>query len=161
MSIGANKVVTMNFTLKDEDGNIIESTENAVPFSYISGNSQILPKLEETLDQMLIGTERDVKIDAAEAYGIYDEGAVKQVSREEFPVDVELEEGMRFVANSPDGKEMPFTINRIEENEITIDFNHPLAGKDLNFNVELIDVRDATLEELAHGHVHGGDGHSH
>jgi FKBP-type peptidyl-prolyl cis-trans isomerase SlyD len=161
MSIGANKVVTMNFTLKDEDGNVIESTENAVPFSYISGNNQILPKLEETLNQMLIGTKRDVTIDVAEAYGNYDKEAVKQVSRAEFPENVEVQEGMQFVANSPDGKEMPFTINKVHEDEITIDFNHPLAGKDLNFNVELIDVRDASLEELAHGHVHGGDGHSH
>ena len=161
MALEANKVVTINFILKDEDGNILESTENMEPFSFISGNNQILPKLEEAVNQMLIGTKRDVKVQAAEGYGEYNESAIQQVDKNEFPEDIKLEEGMRMIANSPDGNQMPFIVNKIEEKEVTIDFNHPLAGKNLEFNVELVDVRDATPEELAHGHVHGAGGHHH
>jgi FKBP-type peptidyl-prolyl cis-trans isomerase SlyD len=161
MGIESNKVVTINFTLQDSEGNVIESTENIEPFSYISGNNQILPKLEDAVNQMLIGAKKDVLINAADGYGEYDEAAVQQVNRKEFPEDIKLEEGMRLIANSPEGKQMPFIINKIEENEITVDFNHPLAGKNLRFNVELLDVRDATPEELSHGHVHGAGGHHH
>ena len=161
MGIESNKVVTINFTLKDSDGNVLESTENKEPFSYLSGNSQILPKLEEGVNQMLIGGKKDIKIDAANAYGEYNNEAIQQINKKEFPENINLEEGMRLIANSPDGKQMPFIINKIEENEVTVDFNHPLAGKDLEFNVELIDIRDATPEELSHGHSHGTDGHHH
>ncbi len=161
MGIESNKVVTINFTLKDGEGNVIESTENMEPFSYISGNNQILPKLEDAVNQMLIGAKKDVLINAADGYGEYSEAAIQQIDKKEFPENIKLEEGMRLIANSPDGKQMPFIINKIEENEITVDFNHPLAGKNLEFNVELVDIRNATPEELTHGHVHGPDGHHH
>ena len=161
MSIDANKVVTINFTLKDDEGNFIESTENMGPFSYLSGNSQILPKLEEAVNQMIIGTKKDIKVEAAEGYGEYDVAALQQIDKNEFPGDMKLEEGMQLTANSPDCKRMPFVINKIGENEVTVDFNHPLAGKNLEFNVELLDVRDATQEELSHGHVHGMGGTHH
>lgn len=161
MPIDANKVVTINFTLKDDEGNLIESTENMKPFSYLSGNNQILPKLEEAVNQMIIGTKKDIKVKAAEGYGEYNNAAIQQIDKKEFPEDMKLEEGMHLIANSPDGKQMPFIINKIGENDVTVDFNHPLAGKNLEFNVELLDVRDATHEELSHGHVHGPDGAHH
>jgi FKBP-type peptidyl-prolyl cis-trans isomerase SlyD len=161
MAINANKVVTINFTLKDEDGNVLETTDNMEPFSFISGNNQILPKLEEAVNQMLIGTKKNVTIEAAEGYGEYNESNVQLIDKKEFPEDIKLEEGMRMIANSHDGKQMPFIVNKIEENEVTVDFNHPLAGKNLEFNVELLDIRDATAEELSHGHVHGAGGHHH
>ena len=161
MPIDANKVVTINFILKDNEGNLIESTDNKEPFSYLSGNSQILPKLEEVVNQMIIGTKKDIKIPAAEGYGEYNEAAIQQINKKEFPNDMKLEEGMQLIANSPDGKRMPFVINKIGESEVTVDFNHPLAGKNLEFNVELLDVRDATPDELSHGHVHGPGGDHH
>lgn len=161
MPIGANKVVTLNFTLKDEQGNILDTTENAQPFSYISGQEQILPKLEAEVDTMLIGGKKHISIPAAEAYGEYNEEVVQVVGRENFPQDFLLEVGMQYIASAPDGTKMPFTITNVEGDDITIDFNHPLAGKDLEFDIELLDVRDATPEELAHGHVHGPDGHHH
>ncbi len=145
MPIDANKVVTINFTLKDDDGNLIESTENLGPFSYLSGNSQILPKLEEIVNQMIIGTKKDIKLEATEGYGEYNDSAVHQINKNEFPDDMKLEEGMHLIANSPEGKKMPFIINKIGETEVTVDFNHPLAGKNLEFNVELLD-RDETLK---------------
>ena len=96
MPIDANKVVTINFILKDDEGNFIESTENMGPFSYLSGNSQILPKLEEIVNQMIIGTKKDIKVEAAEGYGEYNEAAVQQIDKNEFPEDMKLEEGMQL-----------------------------------------------------------------
>ncbi|MBS4035772.1 MAG: peptidylprolyl isomerase [Ignavibacterium sp.] len=161
MTLTQNKVVTFNYTLKDEEGNTLDSTVNAAPFSFLSGMGQILPKLEEAITGMLLGTRKNVKISAAEAYGEYNEGAVQQVDRTNFPKDADLQPGMQFMANSPDGNQMPFIISEVKDDNIKIDFNHPLAGKNLEFDVELLDIRDATSEELAHGHVHGPGGHHH
>jgi FKBP-type peptidyl-prolyl cis-trans isomerase SlyD len=161
MPITQNQVVTINFILKDEDGEIIDSTQGNQPFTYISGNQQILPKLEESISSMLIGGKKNVKLAAADAYGEYKQEAVQSVNRSEFPPEVELQEGMNFMAQTPDGRQVPLTIAGVEGENVTVDFNHPLAGKALEFDVELLDVRDATLEELQHGHVHGPEGHHH
>jgi FKBP-type peptidyl-prolyl cis-trans isomerase SlyD len=154
-----NKVITMNYTLKDSEDVVIDTTENKGAFSFISGANQILPKLEEKIGSMLIGSKKDVKLSAEEAYGVYDEKAIQKVEKSTFPDDATVEVGMGFVANSPDGHPMPFRVAAVEENEVTIDFNHPLAGKDLEFNVHLVDIRNASEEEVAHGHVHGPGGH--
>lgn len=161
MPVQENQVVTINYTLKDDNGNIIDSTYDNKPFSFLSGNDQILPELEKEIGSMIIGSNKSVKLPPEKGYGSYKEEAVQTVKREEFPNDVELDVGMSFMANTPEGKRVPFTVNKIEGDEVTIDFNHPLAGKTLNFDVELVDVRNASAEELAHGHVHGPDGHSH
>ncbi len=160
MAIGANKVVTLNYKLSDDQGNVIQTTEKE-PFVYLSGNNQILPKLEEQVNGMLIGGKKNIELNSSEAYGDYDEKAVQQVKKEEFPEGSELKEGMEYMAHTPDGKPIPFVIKEVKDEEVTIDFNHPLAGRNLNFDVELVDVRDATPEELEHGHAHGGDGHHH
>lgn len=161
MPIESNKVVTMNFTLTDDDGNVLDSTDHGGPFSYLSGNNNILPKLEEAVNNMIIGTRKNIRLDAVDAYGQYNEQIVQVVGKDNFPEDFVLEVGMEYLASNPDGVQMPFTIINVEGEEVTIDFNHPLAGKNLNFDVELLDVRDATAEEIAHGHVHGPGGHHH
>ena len=161
MAIGQNKVVSMNFTLKDENGNIIQATNAMEPFQFLSGNQQILPRLEEEIENMLIGSKKNFKIPAKEAYGEYNEESVQELSKNNFPKDVNLEIGMEFIANSPKGEHMPFVVKEINNENVTIDFNHPLAGINLEFNIELLDVRDATAEELQHGHVHGPGGHHH
>ncbi len=161
MPIESNKVVTMNFTLTDDDGNVLDSTDHGGPFSYLSGNNNILPKLEEEVNNMIIGTRKNIRLDAVDAYGQYNEQIVQVVGKDNFPEDFVLEVGMEYLASNPDGVQMPFTIINVEGEEVTIDFNHPLAGKNLNFDVELLDVRDATAEEIAHGHVHGPGGHHH
>jgi FKBP-type peptidyl-prolyl cis-trans isomerase SlyD len=161
MAIGINKVVTMNYTLKDSDGNILQTTKNEFPFSYMSGKNQILPKLEDEINIMIIGGKKKIKLSSSDAYGNYDENATQQVKKSDFPKDMNIEVGMEFLMNSSDGKKVPFNIKSIIGDEITIDFNHPLAGMDLEFEIELLDVRDATVEELQHGHVHGTGGHHH
>jgi FKBP-type peptidyl-prolyl cis-trans isomerase SlyD len=161
MSLEMNKVISFNYTLKDDEGTVLDSTSNKTPLTFLSGMNQILPKLEQELNGMLIGGKKNVKVNAADAYGEYDEKAIQNIKKEQFPSEAKLEVGMRYVANSPDGGQMPFTITEVNEKDITVDFNHPLAGKNLEFDVELVDIRDATTEEMQHGHVHGPGGHHH
>ncbi len=161
MAIGADKVVTLNYKLTDDQGNVIQITNDNEPFVYLSGNNQILPKLEEEINGMLIGGKKSIGLSSSDAYGDYDEKAVQQVKKQEFPEGANLEEGMEYMAQTPDGKPIPFVIKEVKDDDITIDFNHPLAGKNLNFDVELVDVRDATAQELEHGHAHGPNGHGH
>lgn len=161
MPIGANKVVTLNYKLSDDKGNLIQTTKDNGPFVYLSGKNQILPKLEEAIDGMLIGGKKNIELSSSEAYGDYDEKAVQQVKKDAFPEGSNLEAGMEYMAQSPEGHPVPFVIKEVKDEDVTIDFNHPLAGRNLNFDVELVDVRDATAEELDHGHVHGAGGHQH
>lgn len=161
MSLEPNKVVQIEYTLKDKEGNVLDSTQEKGPFSFISGNNQIIPKLEEKIGEMLIGTEKKVELEPKEAYGEYQNQAVQTVKKDDFPDDAEIKPGMSYVANSPDGKQMPFVIKEVKEEDVVLDFNHPLAGKSLEFDVKLIDQRDATPEEISHGHVHGKGGVAH
>ena len=161
MPLKSNQVVTMNFTLKDDSGNVLDSTKENDSFSFISGANQVLPKLEEKIGEMLIGSKKDVVLAPEDGYGVYQQEAVRTIKKSEFPEDVELDKGMGFLAKSPQGKDVQFFIKEIEGEKITVDFNHPLAGKTLHFNLELLNLRDATPEELNHGHVHDAGGHHH
>ncbi|MDZ7625837.1 MAG: peptidylprolyl isomerase [Ignavibacteriaceae bacterium] len=161
MALQANKVVTFNYTLKDENGEMLDSTEKGGPFTFITGNMQVLPGLEEALGSMIIGSKKNIKLAAADAYGEFDEGAIQKVKRNIFPEEAELEIGLTYFAHSPEGQHLQFVITEMENDDITVNFNHPLAGKNLEFDVHLLDVRDATPEEISHGHVHGPGGHHH
>jgi len=161
MPLKKNQVVAIDFTLKDKDGNIIEETTKENPFMFISGTEQILPKLEENIGEMLIGSKRKVVLEPENAYGKFSDSAVQVVNRSEFPEGTELKVGMGYSADTPDGRQMPFTIKGVEGDNVTLDFNHPLAGQTLTFELELLNLRDATPEELSHGHVHGAGGHHH
>ncbi len=162
MALAENKVVTINYTVKDEEGEVLDSTTKEQPFSFLTGQNQILPELEKNIGNMVIGSQKKVKLQPEEGYGSYDEKAVRQVKKSDFPEDVEVKEGMRFVADTGDGRQLPFIITEIEGEDIEIDFNHPYAGKTLEFDIELMNVRDATDEELVHGHAHGPEGkHTH
>ena len=149
MAIGTNKVVSVNYILKDNEGVIIDSTENSLPFAFISGSEQILPKLEEEVSGMIIGSRKNIKLTASEAYGEYDHKAVQNAKRSQFPEDFNLEVGMNYVANSPDGKQMPFIITEIKDDDITIDFNHPLAGKELEYEIVLNKIVEKPEEKVS------------
>ena len=156
-----NKVVTINYTVKDNEGEVVDQTTKEQPFLFISGQNQILPTLEQKISEMLIGSQQKVVLPPDQAYGDFREDAVRIVKRSDFPEEMKIEEGQRLMADTGDGRHMPFIIKEIKEEDVTIDFNHPLAGKTLEFEVELLDIREATDEELTHGHAHGPGGHQH
>ena len=154
MAFADDKVLTINFTIKDEKGMVQDTTEGQPPYSFIASSNQMFEKVEETLSEMKVGEKKNLILTPADAYGEYDEEFVKITEPSHFPEGVELKEGMTFLTMVEE-EETPVTIKKVEDNEITIDFNHPLAGKSLSMEVELLEVRDATEEELEHGHVHG------
>ncbi|HRI47561.1 MAG TPA: peptidylprolyl isomerase [Ignavibacteriaceae bacterium] len=161
MPLQPNQVVSILFTLKDADGEIIDSTSDGRPFAFLSGNEQILPNLESEIGTMLIGSKKTVVLEPKDAYGEYQEEAVQILNRAEFPENAVIEEGQSYFTKSPEGEQIPFMITQIKGDEVTIDFNHPLAGETLSFDVELVNIRPATQEELDHGHAHGEGGHHH
>ncbi len=154
MQVSDQKVVTLNYVLKDDDGNTMDASQDGT-FSYLHGAQNIIPGLENALTGREPGETLSVAIPAAEAYGERDPSRIQPVPREMFPADVDIQPGMQFQAQGPDGQTMLVTVAEVREDVVVVDGNHPLAGVALNFDVEIIDVRDATPEEIAHGHVHG------
>ena len=160
MKIAKNKVVSIDYTLKDDDGKIIDSSEGRDPLSYIQGIGNIIPGLEEALEGKESGSKINVSIEPEKGYGVRNENMIKQLERSQFEPDMEIKTGMQFQAEGPEGLQVVVVTN-VENDTITVDGNHPLAGMQLNFSVEVKDIRDATEEELSHGHVHGPGGHHH
>ena len=160
MQIEDKRVVTLAYILKDNDDNIIDQSDDG-SFCDLHGASHILPGLESALAGKLSGDELSVSIPPEEAYGVREDEKIQNVPREMFPPEQEIEPGMQFHAQSPDGNTLVVTIAKVEEESVVVDDNHPLAGVHLNFDVRIMDVREATSEELDHGHVHGPGGHQH
>lgn len=161
MSFKKNQVVVFHFILSDENGQELENSYNDQPMAVLTGTNHILPKLEERLSKLSIGEKSKIEIAAADGYGEFNEDNIQQLDRSQFPEDVELKEGLEFVATEDDGKQAIFYIKEVAGKEVTIDFNHPLAGRTLTFDLELLEIRDATREELEHNHAHGPGGHHH
>ena len=155
------KVVSFNYTLKDAKGVVLESsTDGEEPLSYLEGVGQIIPGLETALQGLKKGDKKSVHVKADEAYGEFEQELIVQVPRDQIPKkDVAV--GDRFHADSGQGHTQVVVVTAVDDKTITVDGNHPLAGQDLHFDVEILEVRDATKEELEHGHAHGGDGHHH
>lgn len=160
MKIDKDSVVTLAYTLTDNEENVIDKSDNG-SFCYLHGASNIIPGLENALAGKTAGDELAVTVQPEDGYGVRDDARMQDVPRDMFPVDQEIEAGMQFNAQSPDGQEMLLTIAKIENDVITVDGNHPLAGTVLNFDVKIMDIRTATSEEIEHGHVHGPAGHAH
>jgi FKBP-type peptidyl-prolyl cis-trans isomerase SlyD len=158
--IADQKVVSLNFTVKDSQGQIVDSSDGGEPLVYLHGQNNIIPGLEAALVGKTIGDEFDVTVEPAEAYGEYVDEILQVVPREAFKGVETIEPGMVFTAQTQNGP-VQLVVAKIEGDEITVDPNHPLAGKTLNFTGSVIEVREATEEELAHGHVHGAGGHHH
>lgn len=159
--ITSGKVVQLNYILQDSQGKKLDEANSSHPFSYLHGGNQIVPGLETALDGMKIGEKKEVVVAPADGYGELNPQLKLIVDRSQFPKEMELEEGMQFEADSGNGEGIVFTIEKIEGQKVHVDGNHPLAGVTLHFNIEVVSVRDATEEELDHGHVHGEDGHHH
>jgi FKBP-type peptidyl-prolyl cis-trans isomerase SlyD len=159
--IADGKVVSIHYTLKDGEGEILDSSEGHDPLLYLHGAGNIVPGLERGLLGRTVGEDLEVIVGPDEGYGDRDPAAIRQVPRDAFPDDVELEAGMQFMAEAPDGDVRPVWIAEVEGDVVTVDFNHPLAGTTLHFAVKVAEIRDATAEETEHGHPHGAGGHHH
>ncbi len=160
MLITAQKVVTLNYTLKDPDGALIDESRDG-SFAYLHGANNIIPGLENALTGKLAGDAVSVAVEPEEAYGARDADRVETVPRNMFPSDSPVEPGRQFHAQGPQGQMITISVVSVQDDSVTIDGNHPLAGVQLHFEVEVVDVRDASPEELDHGHVHGQHGHHH
>lgn len=160
MQIENNKVVIINYTLTDNSGNVIDQSQDG-SFAYLHGAQNIIPGLENALTGKQAEDKLQVTIDPKDAYGERDESQIQAVPRDMFPQDVDIGVGMSFHAEAPNGAPVMVTVTEVADDTITVDGNHPLAGQTLNFDVEVINVRDAEAEELEHGHVHGPEGHHH
>jgi len=163
MKIAPNTVATIHYTLSDAKGELIESSrqEEGEPLVYIHGTGNLISGLEDKLTGKSKGDKLIVAVKAEDAYGQRDESLIETVEKSEFDDTEELNEGKEFQYDDEDGNIFHVRIVKIDGDSVTVDGNHPLAGKDLSFDVEVIDVRVATKEELEHGHVHGEHGHQH
>ena len=153
MAIADNKVVGIEYTVKDaKTGEIIDSNVGHKPLRFITGKGQIIPGLENEIKNMSVGESADVLVKAEEAYGQKDENAVQTLPREQFQ-GIDLQEGMTLYGQGENGETVQVTVKSFDDKSVTIDFNHPLAGKDLMFTVNIKEVRDATPQEVMTGRV--------
>ncbi len=160
MQIQPNAVVTLHYTLKDNEGNIIDQSDDG-SFLYLHGAMNIIPGLENALTGKSAGDEISVKVSPEEGYGAKDPARIQEVPKEMFENAADIQPGMQFHAQGPDGNAVVVTVVEVKDDAVVIDGNHALAGMDLNFDVKVIDVREASEEEISHGHVHGPQGHDH
>jgi FKBP-type peptidyl-prolyl cis-trans isomerase SlyD len=160
MQIADNMAVSIHYTLTNDEGEVIDSSIGDEALAYLHGNGNIIAGLENALNDKAVGDKFKVRIAAEDAYGEIEDDRIQIVAIDMFEGVDELEVGMQFQADVSSGPGV-ITIIGIDGDDITIDGNHPLAGVPLTFEVEVIDVRPATAEELAHGHVHGAGGHHH
>ncbi len=160
MQIESNSVVTLHYTLKDNDGRIIDHSNDG-SFLYLHGAMNIVPGLEKALAGKSTGDELTVKVSPEEGYGAKEESRIQEVAKDMFDNAEEIKVGVQFHAQSPDGAAVVVSVTEVKDDTVVIDGNHALAGVELNFDVKIIDVREASAEEIEHGHVHGPDGHKH
>lgn len=159
MQIAKNTVVSIHYTLRDDQGNVLDSSEGKDPLLYIQGIGNLIPGMEEGLEGKLKGDKLDIKVAPEKGYGTRNDSLIQKVPRTAFG-DQEVRPGMQFQAQTSNGAQV-VTVTEVGLENVTVDGNHPLAGVGLNFAVEVMDVRQATEDELSHGHVHGPGGHHH
>lgn len=160
MKAAENKVVVIHYTLVSDSGELLDTSSGGEPLAYIHGAGNLVPGLEKAIEGKGVGDAFEVAVGFEEGYGARHDDMIQQVPRSAFQNAEEIEPGMRFQAHTSAGHHV-FTVTAVDDEFITADGNHPLAGENLNFSIEIIEIRDATEEELSHGHVHGPDGHHH
>ncbi|MCB1667209.1 MAG: peptidylprolyl isomerase [Porticoccaceae bacterium] len=154
MTITANSAVSFHYTLTDSEGVELDSSQGQEPLEYLHGHGNIIPGLEKALEGKTAGDSLEVAIEPAEGYGEVQPELIQEAPRSAFQGVEDLQPGMRFEAETNQGP-LPVVITAVSDETVTVDGNHPLAGKVLNFSVTVEDVREATAEELQHGHIHG------
>jgi FKBP-type peptidyl-prolyl cis-trans isomerase SlyD len=160
MSIAQDQVVSIHYTLRNDAGDVLDSSAAGEPLTYLHGHGNLIPGLERELAGKNTGDKLSVKIAPADAYGEYDKALVQRVPRRALKGVPDVRVGMRLQAQTEHGPRA-VTVTQLTGDLVTLDGNHPLAGQNLNFEVEVGEVRAASAEELEHGHVHGPDGHHH
>ena len=156
MTNAKDKVVSIEYTLTDDQNEVLDSSEGMGPLEYLHGRNNLIPGLEKELEGKKAGDTLKATIAPADAYGEYQDELVVEVERSQFPDDVEITEGMQFEAGGPDGSRV-VTVTEVNDAKITVDANHPLAGETLHFDVKVVAVRDATEDEKENG-LKGGCG---
>ncbi|MFC7413545.1 FKBP-type peptidyl-prolyl cis-trans isomerase [Larsenimonas suaedae] len=160
MEIAQNTVVAFHYTLKNDSGEVLDSSEGREPLTYLHGAGNIVPGLEKEMAGKTEGEKFEVRVDSAEGYGEVQPALVQEVPRDAFQGVDNVEPGMQFQAQT-EGGPLLVTVKDVQGDTVTVDGNHPLAGEALNFDVSIQEVREASAEEVEHGHVHGEDGHEH
>ena len=160
LMIGKHSVVSIHYTLKDDEGEVMDSSEGREPLAYLHGANNLIPGLESELQGKIAGATFQATIDPKDAYGEISDELVQTISKEMFQGADEIQPGMTFVAQGEGGQQRQVRVTDVAGDDVTIDANHPMAGKTLHFDVEVVEVREATEQELEHGHVHAG-GHDH
>lgn len=155
----AYRVISFHYVITNGGGQTLDSSRNRDPFTFMESAGQIIPALEEAILELNQGDKKEITIFAADAYGVRDEGLVIKVERERLPAGA-IKIGDRFRGGEGEGAPI-FVVVEVSESHVILDGNHPLAGEDLVFNVEIIEIRDATSDEIRHGHAHGKGGHQH
>mgnify|MGYP000001364520 FL=1 len=158
MTIKENSAVSFHYTLTDDDGQTLDSSAGKDPLAYLHGAGNIIPGLESALEGKAVGDAMVVAVTAAEGYGEVQQELIQEVPRDAFQGVDSIEVGMQFEAQTGQGGNVPVTVTAVTDEVVTVDGNHPLAGKNLNFDVSIEDVREATEEELEQGHVNGAGG---
>lgn len=160
MQIAKNKVVTIDYTLKNNDGDVLDSSIGAESLTYLQGANNLISGLETALEGKSIGEEISVCVDPKDGYGLRDEQRVQAVPKEMFG-DENVQVGAQYRTEGPAGEPLIVTVVAVDDSTVSVDGNHPLAGIELNFDVKILEIRDASETEIEHGHVHGPDGHPH
>ena len=159
MKIAANCVVSLEFILRDDEGDILDES-GGDPLEYLHGHSQLVPGLERRLEGLGVGEKFEVTVAPIDGYGERDENRLVEIDRSEFPAELTPEIGMELNAEGPEGEPVTLWVAHLTDQAVTVDGNHPLAGQALYFSGEVVSVRAATEEEKEHGHAHG-PGHDH
>lgn len=161
MRVEQNKVVSMHYKLADKDGVVIDNSEGRPPLAYIHGIGALVAGLEAQLENKVVGDKFQAIVAPEDAYGTRDEELVRVVPKSGFQGDEEMTIGMQVQIDTGDKGLAIATLTAIDGDDITLDLNHPLSDMELHFDIDIMDIREATSDEIAHGHVHGEGGHQH
>jgi FKBP-type peptidyl-prolyl cis-trans isomerase SlyD len=161
MQIEKDRVAALEYTLKDDAGAVVDTNVGGTPLYYLHGHGNLVPGLERELTGKEAGAELSVVVAPADGYGERDDSRTFEVPKSELPADAPLQKGLQLQMRGPNGMAVPVTVTKVKLNTVVMDGNHPLAGKNLNFQIKVLEVRKAKKEELTHGHAHGPGHHHH